>query len=126
MLPLYQQNIRREKAKRIQVKKWDAGYVDMLKASLDCTDWDVFIESSVNVNEAKHVISGYINFCEELYIPVKQTLCFPNNKPWVDYEMNNLLCQKRNIWKNGTERQWKYMKTSLPQGKLIKYGIVCK
>ena len=79
----------------------------MLKACMDCTEWDVFKTSSANVNEATNVTSGYITFCEELCIPVKQMKCFPNNKPWVDCEMRNLLCQKRDIWKNGTECQWK-------------------
>ena len=41
---------------------------------------------------------------------MKQNKCFPNNKPWVDSEMKNLLCQKRDIWKNGTECQWKDVK----------------
>ena len=41
---------------------------------------------------------------------MKQIKCFPNNKPWVDSEMKNLLCQKRDIWKNGTECQWKDVK----------------
>ena len=110
LLPLYRQKY--EKAKRIQVKKWDADAdsVDMLKGCMDCTDWDVFIKSSANVNEATNVISGHITFCEELCIPVKQTKCFPNSNPWVDSEIKNLLCQKRDIWKNETECQWKYVK----------------
>ena len=110
LLPLYRHKCRREKAKRIQVKKWDADSVDMLKVCMDCTGWDVFIESSANVSEATNVISGYITFCEELCKPVKQIKRFPNNKPWVDSEMKNLLCQKRDIWKNGTECQWKDVK----------------
>ena len=36
LLPLYRQKFRREKAKRIQVKKWDADSVDMLKGCMDC------------------------------------------------------------------------------------------
>ena len=74
LLPLYRQKIRREKAKRIQVKKWDADSVDMLKGCMDCTDWDVFIKSSANVNKATNVISGYITFCEELCISAFQTI----------------------------------------------------
>ena len=104
LLPLYRPNIRREKAKRTQVEKWDVESVDTLKACMDCTDWDVFIKSSANVNEATHVISGYIIFCEELCIPVKQIKCSP-----VYSEMKYILCQK-DIWKNGTECQWKDVK----------------
>ena len=74
---------------------------------MDCTDWDVFKESNANVNEATNVISGYITFCEELCIPVKQIKCFSNN---TDSEMKNFLFQKRDIWNNGTECQWKDVK----------------
>ena len=77
--------------------------VDELQACMDCTDWNIFIESSANVHEDTYVISGYITLCEILCIPVKQTKCFSNNKPCIDSEMKNLLCQKRDIWKNGTE-----------------------
>ena len=110
MLPLYRQKSRREKANRIQVKKRDADSVDTLKGCIDCTDWDVFIKSSANINEATNVISGYITFCEELCIPVKQIKCFPNNKPWVNSEMKNLVCQKKDIWKIGNDCQWKDVK----------------
>ena len=58
-------------AKRIQINKWDADSVDMLKGCMDCTDWDVFIKLSANVNKATNVISLYITFCEKLCIPVK-------------------------------------------------------
>ena len=108
-------------------------------------DWDVFTKSSANVNEATNVISGYITFCEELCIPVKRIKCFPNNKPWVDSEMKNILCQKRDIWKNGTQCQWKDVKRKVKatieqkkdqyrvklenqfaSGKLSKCGMACK
>ena len=74
------------------------------------TDLGVFIESSANVNEETPAISEYITFCEEFCIPVKQNKCFLNNKLWANSEMENLLCQKRDIWKNGTECQWKDVK----------------
>ena len=77
---------------------------------MDCTDWVIFIESSANVNEETNVICGYIKFCEELCIPVKQLKCFPNNEPWVDSDMKNILCQKRYISKNGTACQLKDVK----------------
>ena len=80
---------------------------------MNCTDCGVFIKSSAHVYEATHVISGYITFCEELCIPVKQIKCFPNNKPWVDSEMKNILCQKKDIWENGTECQWKDVKRKI-------------
>jgi len=35
---------------------------------------------------------------------------FSNSKPWVDSEMKNFLCQKRDFWKNETECQWKDVK----------------
>ena len=57
---------------------------------MDCTAWDVFVELSANVNEETNVISGYINFCEELCIPVKQISTFQTISG--DSDMKNLLC----------------------------------
>ena len=48
-------------------------------------DIDVIVES----------ISDYINFCENNVIIEKTIKVFPNSKPWVGKELENILNEKR-------------------------------
>lgn len=37
--------------------------------SLECTDWDVVIDVTDNIEDAALAILGYIQFCEDVIIP---------------------------------------------------------
>ena len=53
------------------MKEWSDDAVEKLKGSLDCTDWDVFVDSSSDINELTESVCGYIDFCVESTIPQK-------------------------------------------------------
>jgi hypothetical protein len=65
------------------VKVWSADCIERLQGCFECTDWNVFLDSAVNVHTAADVVSDYITFCEDMLVPKKEIKVFPNNKPWV-------------------------------------------
>ena len=46
------------------IKSDDA--VEKLKGSLDCTNWDVVVDSSSDINQLTESVCGYIDFSVEL------------------------------------------------------------
>ena len=71
LLPLYKQKIKREKPQSKTVKIYSKEAVEALNACYDCTNWEVFIESSETLDEATEVISDYVNLCNDLVVPSK-------------------------------------------------------
>ena len=63
------------------IKEWSADAVQNLKGSLDCTDWDVFVDSASDINELTEPVCGYVKLRVERAIPQKTVKMFPNNKP---------------------------------------------
>ena len=68
---------------------------DSMHAAMECTDWNVFFDSSCDIDEATDVITSYIKFCEDLCSSVKTKVFYPNNRPWVDREVRSLLREKQ-------------------------------
>ena len=66
-----------------------------LQASLDCTDWDMFVSSCDNLDELAETVSDYINFCVDTLIPCKRIRVFPNNKPWINGRVKQVINEKK-------------------------------
>ena len=103
LMPVYRQRVRREKPKKITVKRWSPEAVDTLRACFDCTSWDVLVDGCNSIDEAVEVTTDYIRFCESICIPEKTIKCFPNNKPWVDSSLKEMLNGKKHALKHGTK-----------------------
>ena len=43
------------------IKEWSADAVQNLKGSLDCTDWDVFVDSASDINEPNQCVDMLIS-----------------------------------------------------------------
>ena len=50
-IPRYRPLVQRELTVTCTIKEWSDDAVEKLKGSLDCTDWDVFVDSSSDINE---------------------------------------------------------------------------
>ena len=50
LIPKYKPLLQRESIVTRTIKEWSADAVQNLKGSLDCTDWDVFVDSASDVN----------------------------------------------------------------------------
>ena len=77
------------------VKIWSTENVEQLQGCYECTDWNVFIDSSADVHEATDVISSYVTFCEEMITPQKIVKIYPNNKPWISKSLNQTINEKK-------------------------------
>ena len=54
------------------VKSWSAESIDCLRG-FDCTDWQMFYDSTSDLNDLADVISSYVTHSDNILIPAKQT-----------------------------------------------------
>ena len=52
--------VQRIKPKTVLVKNWTAEAITRLQGAFECTDWNVFVESAVNINELAVSVVQYI------------------------------------------------------------------
>ena len=83
------------------VKIWNSESREALRGCFECTDWQVFRDSSESLDEFTDVVTSYISFCESTVIPTKTVKQFGNTKPWFNSSMYNLVKQKDEAHKNG-------------------------
>ena len=79
---------------------WTEEATQQLQGCLDCTDWDIFIRSSKNIDELCTTVTEYVKFCEDLFIVRKRVLSYPNTKPWVNKEIRSFLKDKQEAFKD--------------------------
>ena len=58
-----------------------------LQGCFDCTMWEVFEDSSSDLDELTDVVSDHVSFCVES-VPNKTCTIFFNNKPWVSKQLS--------------------------------------
>ena len=76
------------------IKEWSTYAVENYKGSLDCTDWDVFVDSASDIKELTESVCGYVEFCVERAIPQKTVKMFLNNKPWITKRIKSIISRK--------------------------------
>lgn len=97
LLPRYKQKFKTEKVQTRTVQVWDFESTEKLRGCFEVTDWDVFVKDCGNdVDMLNASISGYVDFCVDSVIPVKNVRCYPNNKPWVTKDLKHFLNLKKN------------------------------
>ncbi|KAJ8046472.1 hypothetical protein HOLleu_05150 [Holothuria leucospilota] len=101
LVPRYRSIVKREKARVITIQQWNDNAVDHLRAELDSTDWNMFVEASDDLNELTQTISDYISFCVDNVIPKKEVKVFPNNKPWITKKVKTVINKKKGLFKKG-------------------------
>jgi hypothetical protein len=95
------------------VKVWSDDNVQQLQGCYECTDWDMFIESSNSVDKATDVISSYITFCEDTIIQKKEVKIFPNNKPWISKSLKRTINEKKIAFQSGNKEERKKVQKKL-------------
>ena len=88
--------------------------VGKLKGSLDCTDWDVFVDSSSDINELTESVCGYIDFCVECTITVTVKM-FPNNKPWITKRIKGIINRKKLAFLKNDKEEYRFMQKELKE-----------
>ena len=113
LLPKYRPIIQREKPRVITIKQWcdDAQY--QLQDCFERTDWDMFVDSASDIHELTDTVSAYIEFCDDAIIPTKKVKCYPNNKPWINKDIKQLINRKNSIYKTGNREELKLIQKEI-------------
>ena len=93
----------------ISVQQWTPDTIDLLQDCLDCTNWDMFIDSTSDLNELTDTITEYVNFCVDSCIPRKQVKAYPNNKPWITKEVKSIINRKKAVFGRGDKPELKFI-----------------
>ncbi|KAJ8047182.1 hypothetical protein HOLleu_06113 [Holothuria leucospilota] len=109
LLPKYKPIVQRIKPRKIKIKQWTDDGLEHLQDCFDMTNWNVFIESSSDINELTETVSAYIQFCEDTIIPSKQIKCYSNNKPWITKEIKQVINRKKEVFGRGNKEELKVL-----------------
>lgn len=105
LVPQYKQKLKTSKPES----------VECLRGCFDCTVWDIFVNTSKNLEELTSVVTDYIRFCVDCIIPEKTFRVFPNDKPWVDKEFKVALHRKRRAFEQGDRLKMKAIQKEIRQ-----------
>ena len=76
LAPIYRPVVQRTKKIVKTVKCWTAESIECLRGCFDCTDWQMFYDSTSELNELVDVISSYVTHCVDILIQLNRPLCF--------------------------------------------------
>lgn len=62
LIPVYRTVPKRGKVQNLRVKVWDDDACLTLQGCLDATDWDMFKESSADIDELTDVVSSWVSY----------------------------------------------------------------
>ena len=105
LIPTYRPIVQRVKPEVISVKQWSAETAQQLQACSECTDWNVFIDSTDDLNELIDTASSYVKFCEDLIKPSKQVECYSDHKPWITKDIKHIINKKKQIYSQGDKNR---------------------
>ncbi|KAK7922274.1 hypothetical protein WMY93_009176 [Mugilogobius chulae] len=107
LMPTYTPLVKRQAATTRQVRRWSPSAEDTLRDCFATTEWSVLVSShGENIEEAVEVMTDYMNFCLDQVVPLKTVKCFANNKPWISWEVKEVLNKKKRAYKDkDTERK---------------------
>jgi hypothetical protein len=121
LLPKYTPVVKRQSPVVRSVQCWTPEACDELRGCMECTDWDVFVDSCETLDELSETVSDYINFCVDSVIPVKQVTHYANSKPWITRDIRDLLKKKRSAFASGDKEELravqKELKKAIREGK---------
>lgn len=83
LIPVYRITQREGKVVSKQVKNWTENSSLTLQGCMDCTDWNVFVDSSSDLDELTDFVSSWVSYCEDIVTPGKMVKVYPNSRPWV-------------------------------------------
>ena len=115
MQPMYRRNLTRSKPTEKTIAQITDESLETLNASFDITDWDMFIESTENIDELVDTVTDYINFNTALILPMKTLRQYPNNKPWINSSLRKLIVDKHHAFKAGNIDNYREKQTEVDE-----------
>ena len=94
--PKYLPIVQRIKPNTLLVGKWTAVAITRIQGAFECTDWNVFFESAVNINELAESVVQCMKFCKDNCIPTNRNIC-SSNMPWITKHIKGILDLKEQV-----------------------------
>ncbi|KAK0142184.1 RNA polymerase I-specific transcription initiation factor RRN3 [Merluccius polli] len=116
LMPVYKPSFRRSEHKERTVKMWSEDSISSLQACFECTEWDCFRDSTDNIDKLVDTVLSYITFCVDSVIPTRNSVHFPNNKPWVTKELKYVINKKKRTFYTGDP--WEKKAASKDKGQI--------
>ena len=124
LLPIYRCKLKTEKPRLLTVKSWDSDSVQALQGCLECTNWEVFKNAGLDLDEYTDTVTSYVQFCEELCISTRTRRMYPNDKPWFSGILKAKVRAKQAAYRSGDPVTYKRAKYDLQRairGSKIEY-----
>ena len=102
-VPTYKQLLKRVKPRETEIRKWDEENMQQLQGCFDCTDWSTLIEKGTDINTNLDIFNAYFHFCFDMIVPTKKIMIYPNNKPWINKELKDMLIEKHRLVRSGND-----------------------
>jgi hypothetical protein len=83
LIPAYKQKLKQEAPVTRSIKKWSDEADAKLQDCFDITDWNMFGNSSNDIEQFTTSVTGFINKCIEDAIHTGNVCTYPNQKPWI-------------------------------------------
>ncbi|XP_072362773.1 uncharacterized protein [Scyliorhinus torazame] len=99
LLPAYRQKLKRENPAKKVVQCWSEETEELLRDCLETEDWSIFKNSATNLNECATTVTDFISKCVDDCVPKKAVRAFPNQKPWLNREIDSLLKDRSEAFK---------------------------
>ena len=109
LIPKYRSVLKSQQPVKRSIPQRTDTNIDILRDCFDETDWTVFTDSCEDLIELSEHVAGYVRFCENIVIPNKDVICYPNTKPWVTKELKEIIVKKRKTFLDKTKAQRKEM-----------------
>jgi hypothetical protein len=81
VIPAYKQTFKQEAPVTWSIKKWSDEADAKLQDCFAITDWNMFWDSSDDIEEYTRSVTGFINKCIEDVVPTVTVCTYPNQKP---------------------------------------------
>ena len=89
---------------QLNVHRWSFEAIQRLQVCLDCTSWDIFLESSDAIDECTDVVTSYFIFCKARY---------SNQRPWFRDSLRQKVRARESAFQSGDEIKFKAAKYEL-------------
>ena len=82
LIPSYKEKLNQEVPVTRSIKKWSDEADAKLQDCFAITDWNMFLDSSDDIEEYTTSVTGFINKCIEDVVPTVTVRTYPNQKPF--------------------------------------------
>lgn len=96
------------------VKIWPEGAIHQLQDCFERTNWDIFDRSDLEEHTA--AVLCYINHCTDTVTVNKSIRFYPNQKPWMNREVQGLLRERNRAFRSGEVQLYSVARANLKRG----------